>query len=753
MPSPLVLKHFGSPTRYVGACLCAILVAIVLLCAEPVQGQEIRTTASHDLYPRSLDLQLRQIVESPAVEVEPLREVSAALLAEMNSIVLHIERHPTELYPHWGRFLALTQSLELLRWSWRPTVTTTQPYIPSVTALDEIILGLHRRIHIWQALLLAESADAVPITTLYGKSLSDIDRLMERTLVVRRYFVQFGARFPANVQTRQTWCDYLETRDWLIKLEASRQHGTQPIRLVSSSSPTLPVEVLETLSSRANITIQRLNSPTFTNEQRTFLNHPVVRAWKDELQRWSADVVTPIHALQLIEQYESTGGMTDMRALARFVEQLSTSRTLEYRQLGEHIRWQYGMPNTRIFLSRALLNNHLPPAISERAAFRDVIQSQPVVGLRQSETEFVVSFVPQPDRVLISLDFGIDLATFSRADAFATQLFNTGETMVAARKQIELTERGFIARPSEAAILDHRMRLIRMNTDFDGLPFLQGVFRGIVRTQYEDRFQDANTETKQRILRQVRNQIDWETRQRLRPINDRIRTFTRYVDEEFDMQIEQRESRTDENWLLTAWGVRSDGALGSNTPPPATMPGSFADLKIHESLPNMMLGKLELEGKQATVRDFKEMVAERFQRPGIATPGENDHIELMFASCNPVVVRFVDGRAELKISIAALRLGRNTYRDFQVIVRYKPAYDSDGRLVLERDDVISVINVPRVGNQFVLRAAFGVIFPVNRPFSLVPNILEEDLQFDYLTTGNSRIEYGWFAIALVEKPE
>jgi len=68
---------------------------------------------------------------------------------------------------------------------------------------------------------------------------------------------------------------------------------------------------------------------------------------------------------------------------------------------------------------------------------------------------------------------------------------------------------------------------------------------------------------------------------------------------------------------------------------------------------------------------------------------------------------------------------------------------------LKRDSYISLINAPRA--QFVLRAAFGKIFPESRLFPLVPKMLEDEPQFDYLTTGYCRIEKGWFALALVEK--
>ena len=52
-----------------------------------------------------------------------------------------------------------------------------------------------------------------------------------------------------------------------------------------------------------------------------------------------------------------------------------------------------------------------------------------------------------------------------------------------------------------------------------------------------------------------------------------------------------------------------------------------------------------------------------------------------------------------------------------------------------------------------MRTVFGKIFPVSRPFPLMPKVLENDPQFDYLTTGHCRIEKGWFALSLLEKEE
>ena len=751
MISPLASENCRNRSKYAGLLLCIVLFAFALLCTVTARGTEPNPTAARDFFPQSLVQQLQRIVESPAPEVQPLREVCATIIDDLNNIVAHIEHNPTELPLALERLERSIRRFEARQAFWTATPSihpNAREYIPSAIALEEIALALQRRIFVWRALHQTKAAESTPITALYEKSFADLNRLRERTLAVGQHFAR--SRQMVNRQTGQTWEDYLGTRSWITELEAFHQPNAQSIRRVSLTSPLLPVEVLKALGSRANSTMLRLESPNLTNEQRAFLNHPTIHSWRAELQNWTVDVVAPIDALRYLERYEATGGMSDMRAFSQSIEQLSASRTEEYRQFGDSLRRQYGRANVRFFISSALLNNHLPPPASETALFREVIQSQPTVGHRRTDSVFVVSFIPHPTRILTSLDVAVDLATSSRTDAFATQLFNTGQTLVVARKMIELTEDGFRTEPSEAQIIDHRMRLARMDTNFDGMPLLSGLFRNTARNQYESRVPSATMETQHTILRQVRDQVDREATQRLRPLNEQIRTFSRHADEEFGLRIEKRESLTEEHWLLTSWGVRGQYSLLGSTPPPETLPGAFADLKIHESLPNLLLGSLEFEGKRGTVGEFKEMLAEKFRQPALAEPGERDDVEVTFASHNPMAVRFVDGRVELTISIAALRILRNTVRDFQVIVRYKPGYDSEGRPVLERCGYISLINVRE---QVLMRTVFGMIFPVSRPFPLVPGMLEDDPQFYYLTTGQCRIENGWFALALVEREE
>ncbi|MDR0611822.1 MAG: hypothetical protein LBG58_17075 [Planctomycetaceae bacterium] len=642
--------------------------------------------------------------------------------------------------------LFLSSSEQLLTEAEFPE-TEVQEFYPTATALEELLLGLERRLIIWGAAVQAETTHAFPISQYFGKKITDVQRLKERTLAVENYFLNKKNAVNYSEHIGELWCDYLDTRSFLADLEACQKMFYQPNRRVSTLVSTIPVPMLIAFCDRANVVLLRLNDPQLTENQRRYLNVPVLAAWKEELTNWSADTVTPITLIRSMERFEETGGMSDMETLFRLATRLSFSRTPALRQLGLLTGELYGGPNVKVYISKVLVNHLLPPSKPEIATFRDVIQQQPVFGRRRTDTDIEMNFIPAENRILLSLDVSGTVKTTSRANAAITTLLTGGQAEYEAQKQIELTENGFQLAPCHVQVRKNRLELLNFQTDFDRIPLLSGLVRIAVRNQYESRQPDAKSETQQKITRQVRERVNREADDRFKEFNEKYREFANELSNRFNLFLEKKDARTEENWLLTSWAVRSQDFLSGNTPAPETPPGSFADLKVHESVLNMLVGKLNFDSKTATVGEIRREVAEKFNRPQFAEPGEHDEVQMAFAKYNPIIIRFVDGRIEISITMDSLKIQRQTYRNFKVVVRYRPMVTDDGELVLKRDPVINLINVSR--GQLVLRTAFTTIFPPNRSFSLKPQFIKNDPRFVGLTTGHCRLEKGWFAVALV----
>lgn len=718
-----------------------------------IEKADLEKGKKSELYPQAIVMRIHPIAANKTPEVQVLSHWAKDLLNILAALTWYAEQEQFGLCRAClVQFEQEIVRLANLRRTWSPTPAelSQEEYVPSVIALEEIQFALERRAVLWKQALEAENGTSYPVSKHFSKNAEDLRQLTEKTLVVENYFSNEKTPGQSGGTIGEMWCEYLDTKSFIMDLEATQQSIYQPTRRVSVEISTIPVPMLVSFCDRANVILRRLDNRVLSKEQQAYLNNPVITAWKEELANWTADTVSTRIFLRDLEKFEENGGMSDMARVFRLSTRLSFSRTENYRRLGLIAHEMYGGPNVKVYVSKTLINYLLPPMEPEVASFREVIQKQQVVGRRKADMDIEMNFVPDNERLLLTLDLHGNISTSSRAKAFATILNNSGLAHVAAQKQIELTEKGFTLSPCEVNVKSNRLQLRNIRTDFDGIPILSGVFRGVVQNQYEARQGGAREETRRKIIRQVKDRVDEEANNRFGEFNERFRDFMTTSMNDFDLYLEKNKAATEEQWLLTSWAIRSQDSLSGNTPAPETLAGAFADMKIHESALNAVLGKLDIDGRTSTVGELKEMLAERFKRPELAEPGENDDIKIGFSEYNPLMIRFIDGQIEIGIAIDSLRISGKTYRDFKVRVRYRPVKTPEGKLVLQRDRLISLENVRA---QFVIRAVFGKIFPVERPFSLSPKFLENDERFEGLMVGHCRIEKGWFTIALIADEE
>lgn len=721
--------------------------------SELIQQADLEAGKKSELYPQAIAAQIRSLARSDAAPTQTLSRWADNLLDVLAALAWYAEK---EQFGICNACLACFEQeivkLATLRRTWAPAPSelAQEEYVPSPVALEELQLALERRAVLWKQALDAENGPSYPVSKHFSKNAEDLRRLTEKTLAVESFFSNEKTAAQSGATIGQMWCEYLDTKSFIMDLEATQQSVFQPTRRVSADVSMIPVPMLVSFCDRANVILRRLDDRVLSKEQQAYLSTTVIAAWKEELANWSADTVSTRMFLRDLEKFENNGGMSDMARVFRLSTRLSFSRTDNYRRLGLIAHEMYGGPNVKVYVSKALVNYLLPPMEPEVASFREIIQKQQVVGRRKADMDIEMNFIPDKDRLFLTLDLHGNISTSSRAKAFATILNNSGYAHVAAQKRIELTETGFTLSPCEVNVKSNRLQLKNIRTDFDGIPILSGVFRGVVQNQYEARQGGAREETRRKIIRQVKDRVDEEADNRFGEFNVRFREFMTTSMNDFDLFLEKNNAATEEQWLLTSWAIRSQDSLSGNTPAPETLPGAFADLKVHESALNAVLGKLEIAGTTATVGELKQMLAERFKRPEMAEPGENDDIRIGFSEYNPLMIRFVDGRIEIEIAIDSLRLAGKTHRDFKICVRYRPVKTPEGKLVLQRDRVLNLYNVRA---QVPIRAAFGKIFPLERPLSLTPKFLDEDERFEGLMVGQCRIEKGWFAIAMVADEE
>jgi hypothetical protein len=328
-------------------------------------------------------------------------------------------------------------------------------------------------------------------------------------------------------------------------------------------------------------------------------------------------------------------------------------------------------------------------------------------------------------------------------------LHNQSQGTYSASKQVELTSRGILAGPANVTA-NSRVTLNNVETDFDIVPILGGLVQGIAKDQYDSQHPQIQADARAKVIAEARQRIDGEADARFRELNERMDRLFFGVLRQRQASLEQYEAKTTQEWLHTSWYLATDYSLGSDTKEPATPEGTIADLKVHELGISATLERLELAGKQMTLRELKRYLLNMIGQSDRVIPKEdNDHVIISFADLNPIGIRFLQNRVELSLNLKRLQVDDRSWDDFRVIAGYVPDVTPEGMPCLVHRGTVQLDGRLALMQQVALRTIFSKIFLHSETIPLHPKLFDNDERFVELATGHVRIENGWFAIALL----
>ncbi|MDR1493528.1 MAG: hypothetical protein LBT05_12520 [Planctomycetaceae bacterium] len=484
-------------------------------------------------------------------------------------------------------------------------------------------------------------------------------------------------------------------------------------------------------------------------DQSQLLEIPAIQDWLAEMEQWQGNPVHPLELLSAYEEYRYYRGMSDSSRLALLSRQMTGSKSQALQELGQTVQNEFTHAHLKVYISRYLINTMLPPRDPEFDVVRETIAGQEVVGKRRADTQVNISLIPDPNRLLMSLNIHGQVVTQTTATTFPATLHNQSRGTYVASKQLELTAKGVQISPAKVTA-NSAVKLRDVKTDLDILPFVGDVVREIAKGQYQNQQSQIQADVKSKVLAQAKQRVDSEADERFKIFNERLeRLFIRVIRQQ-NASLELHEAKTTEEWLLTSWYLSTPVSLGSDSKDPATPEGAIADLKVHELGLNAALERLNLAGKQLTIAELRRYLTNVIQRSDLDLPAaEGDDVAIGFAKINPLGIRFLKNRVELSLNLSRLLVDNKEWNDFCVLVNYIPGVDADGSPCLTRDGAVQLVGDLNLTQQVALRAIFSKIFHNRQPISLKPKLFREDERFAGLNTGFVRIDNGWFAIALV----
>ena len=692
------------------------------------QVASVTSTQSSPTYPVVLrELITNALANQPEDGAQLTEDEKTALgqvLVHLNGIDASWTKNPNGVPEHLNRLRQISQKL----------ASDSGPNDFSV--LDEILLHLDRRIVLYR--LIHDSFKDISRQT--GRPKRDFDQIRSRTVALEQFFAQI--KDPEV----EHWAEFLSLADFAEQL----RQGQEQFPTLSPSAMLSPNQTYF-ISENANIVLGRFALP-LTQEQEQFLAYPIIVQWKHELEKWRGDTVNPLQFLAALEQYEAERLLSEAEMLYDLSDRLVLCRSEKLQQLGKASRTIYDGPNVKFYVSEVLINHFLPAQDPEFDRVRDVVVGRRVVGYRRTDTLVKLALVPDSERLNMSLRVTGKVAATGHSQVRKTRLTSGTYATFRGEKQLVWTEQGLRYSPSVVGV-NNRTYLQSIKTGIDGLPLLGDLVKEIAKNQFASQEGQITSETRSKITNTVSSRIDSEVNSRIQQLNANFQKNLLEPMERAGLNLENRNSLTTKDWLLSSWRLSSDYSLGSHTPEPETIQGAFADLKVHESAVQTLLQRLDLAGKTMTTGELRALIAEKIGRADFAADFcETENVLLCFADKDPVIVRFHNGLAEITLSMAAMKVNRSVWKNFRFIVNYRPDYDSEGKLCLVRDQG-HVIGQRNTRVQLALRTVFTKIFPPKRTVPLVLPIFETDERFSQLTTGMCRLENGWFAIAVVGKEE
>lgn len=603
----------------------------------------------------------------------------------------------------------------------------------------------------------AVSHEAVDLARLTGEGTGASDVRRARHALERRLTLWRSAAFvrrstPSLVIVPRRKNDQLRTRvsevaalthgspygvEWreFLMLDALEAAGTSAIANAHGSDVARRI-------------LHRLNESRLTRSQRSFVSHGPIAALADSLRACAAEPVDLERTLAHLEQYERSGLTQDAQLVAADRRQLEWTDTDEARQLADQIDTHYRNCNLRVAVAEELIERLLPARDPQHEAVRETILGVPVRGQGTTTTDLSVQLVPHDTRLQLAIEAAglIDSRTTSRSGP--AKFWNDGHAQYFVRALVHVTPRGIqLGDVDGHATVASRLR--NFETDYDGIPLVGSLVRGVVEREYSERRGAARRESERKVMNRAEQRIAEEAGKLVAKANCQLDERVGRVLRELGFNTPASALQTTDKRLIARLRLATDEQLGSHTPRPRAPSDSLLSLQLHESAMNNLVEQLDLDGRQFSVPELHQWIATKLHLDNTpAVEANREEIFVTFAEQDAVRVRCREDRIEITLALADVENPDHHWRDFQVKVFYRPQVEGlNAQLV--RDGTIQLIGhgLGATG-QVGLRGVFSRIFSREKPLMLLPEQLANDQRLENLAVTQMVIEDGWIGLAV-----
>lgn len=542
-------------------------------------------------------------------------------------------------------------------------------------------------------------------------------------------------------------------REFLL-IDALRGLAGEEDKLVEGKSTIINVsERKQSVAVRhravAGEVLSRVARSNLSEEQRQFLKRDPFLSLGTELRRISDDGFDPRELARILELYESGGLPGDARLLADECLRLAVSRDVRQKALGEQLAVHYCNPNIRMALSADLLNRLTPKQPAELQAVRDTMLGNPVYGRSLTETDVAIRLIPDPHRLLLTLEVSGDVASITNSTSGPATFRNASTSRYVARKPLEITMAGIVLQPAEVVDVQNDVQLQSVWTDFDAIPLIGAIAQGVAISGHDSKRSDVKRELSRKVAWRAKQRIDADAESRLNETSERLKNRLIEPMAKLDIVPEMIGSETTEERLVMQLRLASNKQLAAHTYRPWAPADSLMSLQIHQTAVNNVLNGLKLDGVTLTLAELKQHVADKLNLPSFLEGDDNhDDVKITFAPRDAVRIECRDGRIAVTLAIATLEKEPRAWHDFQVRAYYSVRLDGLSAELVRNDSIRMVGRRVSTSSQLAIRSIFVRVFSRGAALQLVPDRIRNNPEMSDQMVTQFEIEDGWVAMAL-----
>ena len=496
--------------------------------------------------------------------------------------------------------------------------------------------------------------------------------------------------------------------------------------------------------------LERIKSQPLNVEQQSFLASPPTNRFVDDLRWLAGESIDYVGLLGLIEDFEERRGSDETMKLADAWNTLQWRTGVQGISAARKLSTYYRNANLRMEVSDSLLNRLLPDVNAKREPVNDTIAGVRVRGTSAIRTKLALRLLPDLDRWRFVLEANGTVASRTASRQGILRFVNGDRSIYTATKQLALSRDGVHTGQTMAEV-QSRPRLRRVSSDLDLFPPVGFLVREFARPRAEQRQRSARREVQGRVAQRVRQRIDAEVDQRLEQAHERLQN--RVVDRLARLELEPVviQLETQPSGAVARWRLASSRQLASHTPRPRPIPGSLANVQLHQTAVNNVLQQLSLGDRSWTLPELYQELLDKLELREVNPPGELPaDMTVELKGDDAIRFEIYDGRAVAKLRIRYLTRGRRIWRNLTVEADYAPVVEGL-RVELVRTGGVRLRGTKLgIRDQIALRSIFTKFFTPNRRLPLTLPNLDDDPRLESSSVTQCVLRDGWIGISISE---